>query len=128
MILLHGLSDNRLGMIGYAELLLSHGFSVVMPDARAHGTSGSQLATYGLLESGIFTAGLIGCDRTNIRAASSVSGSPWARHNSYNRCKPSRASVQLLRNRLFRVFAKLPDAITFLSGAAEAGRPSEQKQ
>src|ERR1700730_6555195 len=30
VILLHGLSDNRLGMIGYAELLLSHGFSVVM--------------------------------------------------------------------------------------------------
>jgi hypothetical protein len=51
VILLHGLSDNRLGMIGYAELLLGHGFSVVMPDARAHGASGGQLATYGLLES-----------------------------------------------------------------------------
>src|SRR5713101_2803300 len=38
VILLHGLSDNRLGMIGYAELLLDHGFSVLMPDARAHGT------------------------------------------------------------------------------------------
>jgi dipeptidyl aminopeptidase/acylaminoacyl peptidase len=51
VILLHGLSDNRLGMTGYAELLLSHGFSVLMPDARAHGASGGQLATYGLLES-----------------------------------------------------------------------------
>jgi dipeptidyl aminopeptidase/acylaminoacyl peptidase len=51
VILLHGLSDNRLGMIGYAELLLSHGFNVLMPDARAHGASGGQLATYGLLES-----------------------------------------------------------------------------
>jgi len=51
VILLHGLSDNRLGMIGYAELLLSHGFSVLMPDARAHGDSGGQLATYGLVES-----------------------------------------------------------------------------
>jgi uncharacterized protein len=51
VILLHGLSDNRLGMIGYAELLLSHGFSILMPDARAHGASGGQLATYGLLES-----------------------------------------------------------------------------
>ncbi len=51
VILLHGLSDNRLGMIGYAELLLSHGFSILMPDARAHGVSGGQLATYGLLES-----------------------------------------------------------------------------
>ena len=51
VILLHGLGDNRLGMIGYAELLLGHGFSVLMPDTRAHGTSGGELATYGLLES-----------------------------------------------------------------------------
>jgi len=51
VILLHGLGDNRLGMIGYADLLLSHGFTVLMPDARAHGASGGQLATYGLLES-----------------------------------------------------------------------------
>jgi len=51
VILLHGVSDNRLGMIGYAELLLSRGFSVLMPDARAHGASGGSLATYGLLES-----------------------------------------------------------------------------
>lgn len=50
VILLHGLSDNRLGMVGYAELLLVHGFGVLMPDARAHGASGGALATYGLLE------------------------------------------------------------------------------
>jgi len=50
VILLHGLSDNRMGMLGYAELLLSHGFTVLMPDARAHGASGGGLATYGLLE------------------------------------------------------------------------------
>lgn len=52
VILMHGLSDNRLGMIGYAKLLLDQGFSVLMPDARAHGSSGGALATYGLLESG----------------------------------------------------------------------------
>jgi hypothetical protein len=51
VILLHGLGDNRVGMTGYAELLLSHGFSVLMPDARAHGASGGSLATFGLLES-----------------------------------------------------------------------------
>lgn len=50
VILLHGLADNRLGMSGYARLLLLHGFTVLMPDARAHGTSGGMLATYGLLE------------------------------------------------------------------------------
>jgi uncharacterized protein len=51
VILLHGLADNRVGMTGYAELLLGRGFSVLMPDARAHGTSGGNLATFGLLES-----------------------------------------------------------------------------
>jgi uncharacterized protein len=50
VILLHGLGDNRLGMTRYAQLLLAHGFTVLLPDARAHGTSGGELATYGLLE------------------------------------------------------------------------------
>ena len=50
VLLLHGLGDNRLDMIGYAELLLAHGYTVLMPDARAHGTSGGELATFGLLE------------------------------------------------------------------------------
>jgi len=50
VLLLHGLSDNRIGMIGYADLLLAHGYAVLMPDARAHGQSGGAIATYGLLE------------------------------------------------------------------------------
>jgi hypothetical protein len=50
VILLHGLSDNRFGMIGYAELLVSHGYGVLMPDSRAHGQSGGTFATYGLNE------------------------------------------------------------------------------
>ena len=50
VILLHGMGDNRLGMTGYAELLLRHGYTVLLPDARAHGGSGGELATYGLLE------------------------------------------------------------------------------
>jgi len=49
-IVLHGLGDNRLGMSGYALLLVDHGFAVLLPDARAHGASGGELATYGLLE------------------------------------------------------------------------------
>lgn len=49
-LLLHGLADNRLGMTGYAQLLLRHGLVVLLPDARAHGESGGDLATYGLLE------------------------------------------------------------------------------
>jgi len=50
VILLHGLGDNRLGMQGYAEMFLGHGYSVLMPDARAHGLSGGTYPTYGLLE------------------------------------------------------------------------------
>lgn len=48
--LLHGLSDNRMGMIGYAEMLLNRGFTILMPDARDHGASDGAVATYGLLE------------------------------------------------------------------------------
>jgi len=50
VLLLHGVGDNRLGMLGYAQLLLAHGFTVLLPDARAHGLSDGTLATYGLLE------------------------------------------------------------------------------
>ena len=50
VLLLHGLGDNRLGMMGYAQLFLAQGYVVLLPDARAHGTSGGELATYGLLE------------------------------------------------------------------------------
>ena len=52
VILLHGQGDNRAGMLGNADLLLRHGYSVLLPDARAHGASGGQLATYGVTEAG----------------------------------------------------------------------------
>jgi len=52
VILLHGVADNRMGMIGYADLLLRHGYAVLLPDARAHGESGGELATYGIIEAG----------------------------------------------------------------------------
>ena len=50
VLLFHGLGDNRIGMTGYAQLLLAHRFTVLLPDARAHGISGGTLATFGLLE------------------------------------------------------------------------------
>jgi len=52
VILLHGHTDNRAGMLGNADLLLSHGYSVLLPDARAHGNSGGDIATYGVKEAG----------------------------------------------------------------------------
>jgi dipeptidyl aminopeptidase/acylaminoacyl peptidase len=50
VVLLHGITDNREGMAGFARLFLDHGYAVLMPDARAHGESGGQIATYGLRE------------------------------------------------------------------------------
>jgi len=52
VVVLHGLGDNRLGMTGYAQLFLAHGYSVLLPDARAHGVSGGSIATYGWIERG----------------------------------------------------------------------------
>jgi uncharacterized protein len=52
VVLAHGITDNREGVAGYAELFLKHGYAVLLPDARAHGESGGELATYGLKEAG----------------------------------------------------------------------------
>jgi uncharacterized protein len=51
VILLHGVGDNRQGMMGFAELFLSHGYTVLLPDSRAQGESGGDFPTYGLKES-----------------------------------------------------------------------------
>lgn len=50
VILLHGVSDNRAGMLGPAEMLLRHGYATLLPDARAHGASDGTIATYGVME------------------------------------------------------------------------------
>jgi alpha-beta hydrolase superfamily lysophospholipase len=50
ILLFHGVSDNRTGVLGHAELLLRHGYSIVMMDSRAHGESGGDVATYGWKE------------------------------------------------------------------------------
>jgi len=50
VLLFHGVSDNRTGMLGQAQLLLRHGYSLVMMDSRHHGESGGSIATFGWLE------------------------------------------------------------------------------
>jgi alpha-beta hydrolase superfamily lysophospholipase len=52
VLLFHGVSDNREGAAGFAEMFLRRGYSVLMMDSRAHGESGGDIATYGLLETG----------------------------------------------------------------------------
>jgi fermentation-respiration switch protein FrsA (DUF1100 family) len=50
ILVFHGVSDNRTGVLGHAELLLRHGYNLVMMDSRAHGESGGDMATYGWKE------------------------------------------------------------------------------
>jgi pimeloyl-ACP methyl ester carboxylesterase len=50
VILLHGVGDNREGMAGFAELFLSKGYAVLLPDSRAQGESGGGFPTYGIKE------------------------------------------------------------------------------
>ena len=51
VILLHGVNDSRLGMVGHAPYLLRAGFTVLIPDSRGQGVSGGSLMTYGIQES-----------------------------------------------------------------------------
>jgi alpha-beta hydrolase superfamily lysophospholipase len=50
VLLYHGVADNRVGVVGQSEFLVRAGYSVVMMDARSHGASEGQIATYGWLE------------------------------------------------------------------------------
>jgi uncharacterized protein len=49
VILFHGIGDNRQGMTGLAEIFLSKGYSVLLPDSRGQGASDG-LPTYGIKE------------------------------------------------------------------------------
>jgi uncharacterized protein len=50
VVILHGIADSRASQQGLARMFLRHGYTVLAPDSRAHGESGGDLATYGLLE------------------------------------------------------------------------------
>lgn len=74
VILLHGITDNREGMAGYAELFLDHGYAVLLPDARRHGESGGDLATYGLKESEDIHRWVSWLEAKNFSASSCIYG------------------------------------------------------
>ncbi len=50
VLLLHGITDNRMGISGYGDFFLARGYAVLLPDSREHGLSGGSVATYGILE------------------------------------------------------------------------------
>jgi dipeptidyl aminopeptidase/acylaminoacyl peptidase len=50
VLALHGVNTNRSSVAGYAAMMLKAGYTVLTPDARAHGNSGGVLASYGVVE------------------------------------------------------------------------------
>jgi fermentation-respiration switch protein FrsA (DUF1100 family) len=50
VIVLHGIADSRVSSAGFAPMFHNEGYAVLAPDSRAHGASGGQFVTYGLLE------------------------------------------------------------------------------
>jgi alpha-beta hydrolase superfamily lysophospholipase len=50
VIYLHGSSDDRRGGVGIAQQFTPRGFDVLAYDSRAHGSSGGDACTYGVLE------------------------------------------------------------------------------
>ncbi len=106
VLLLHGLGDNRLGMTGYAELFLSHGYGVLMPDARGHGVSGGQIVTYGFLERNDIHQWFEWIVFNQLPHCVMDWENPWARLNYLNHSKSSRTSALLLWNLHSRLFVK----------------------
>lgn len=50
VIMLHGIGDNSANGISLGTMMAERGYSALLPDSRAHGQSGGELATYGVLE------------------------------------------------------------------------------
>lgn len=50
VVLLHGVGGNRMDASGFSSMFLKRGYAVLLPDSRAHGESGGEVATYGVLE------------------------------------------------------------------------------
>jgi pimeloyl-ACP methyl ester carboxylesterase len=50
VLLLHGITGNRVDPSGFGDIFLQQGYSVLLPDSREHGESGGGIATYGILE------------------------------------------------------------------------------
>ena len=50
VLVLHGIADSRQSSIGFAPLFTRNHYTVLAPDSRAHGESGGDIVTYGVLE------------------------------------------------------------------------------
>ena len=78
VVVLHGITDNREGVAGYGKMFLDRGYAVLLPDARDHGESGGDMATYGIGKPMTFTGGFPGCMTMILRHACMVLASRTA--------------------------------------------------
>jgi len=49
VLVLHGIGDTRVDSMRFAPMFLNAGYSILLPDSRAHGASGGEFVTYGLI-------------------------------------------------------------------------------
>jgi hypothetical protein len=106
VIVLHGLKDNRIGMLDYADIFLAHGYSVLTPDSRAHGESGGTVASYGFLETDDIHRWLDWMMANRIRLVFMVSVNRWAQHNFCRHSRLLRNFVRLRRSVLFHLIER----------------------
>ena len=112
VLLLHGLGDNRFGMAGYAELFLDHGYSVLMPDARAHGNSGGSSQPMVIWNAMTLRSGSDGLPSIGIHIAFTDWGNRWAPRNYCKRWRESRTFARSSPNLHFQHFAKFPTTVS----------------
>lgn len=112
VILFHGLSDNRLGVISYSQIFLKHGYDVLVPDARAHGASGGELATYGLRESVDISLWLDWVEKNEHPSCTYGFAESMGAAELCNRSNRKRVFAQLSRNHLFQIFWRSPTIVS----------------
>jgi pimeloyl-ACP methyl ester carboxylesterase len=94
-------------MTGYAELLLAHGYTVLRPDARAHGLSGGELATMGCSNEKTFTNGLISSWRWHARDVFTGWANPWERLSCCNPCRKGLGFCAVVAESPFSTFREI---------------------
>jgi len=94
-------------MIGYAEMLLGHGFSVLRPTLGRTEPAAANLPPTVCSNRRTFTLGLIGSRKNQHPGCIFGFAESIGAHSSCNRCKPNRTFALLLRNRLFQSFREI---------------------
>jgi hypothetical protein len=86
VILFHGVNDNREGVAGYGGMFLHDGYSVLLPDSRAHGESGGDIATYGIRERQDVHLWPTGCSSVHLDACTCLV-SQWGQPSHCKRAR-----------------------------------------